>query len=71
LPEQGCLLSHSFFQDWQYFFCHPNLTPGKKYGDNKDNNLPGPAQRGSYEPRQIRKKAAAVANPCAAGSLAF
>jgi hypothetical protein len=34
-------------------------------------NLPGPAQRGGYEPRQIRKKAAAVTNPCAAGSLAF
>ena len=31
---------------------------------------PGPAQREGYEPRQVRKKAAVVANPCAAASLA-
>lgn len=32
---------------------------------------PGPAQRGGYEPRQVRKKAAVVAFLCAAASLAF
>ena len=31
---------------------------------------PGPAQREGYETRQVRKKAAVVANPCAAASLA-
>ena len=32
---------------------------------------PGPAQRESYEPRQVRKEAAVIVIPCAAGSLAF
>jgi len=32
---------------------------------------PGPAQREGYEPRQVRKEAAVVASPCAAGRLAF
>jgi hypothetical protein len=31
---------------------------------------PGPAQRGGYESRQVRKEAAVIANPCAAASLA-
>ncbi len=31
----------------------------------------GPAQRGGYEPRQVRKEAAVIIFLCAAGSLAF
>ena len=33
--------------------------------------IPGPAQREGYKPRQVRKEAAVVAIPCAAGRLVF
>ena len=55
----------------RWIFGGSTIFPIFRFVISLDYKWPGPAQREGYEPRQVRKEAAVIASPCAAGRLAL